>query len=112
MPEPKSPPPGRTTSQERPPISPSALARAASSSSLPGSAATADPVTLSGLHVVVRIPPQPGAAGRPERRAFHAADIDTVCRYWSTTAETGLSQTEAERRLSRLGPNKLPEAEG
>src|SRR5262249_31614130 len=41
-----------------------------------------------------------------------AADSDPVCKYWSTAPEKGLSTTEATRRLSRLGPNKLPTAEG
>src|SRR5215475_5181777 len=61
-------------------VSPAALAKSAASLTT-----TADPATLSGLHVVVQIPAQPGAGahGRPERRAFHAADIDTVCKYWS-----------------------------
>src|SRR5947207_2010575 len=105
------------------PLSPSQLAKTASSvvtmpvgsaaSRTPAAQPVADPATLSGLHVVVQIPAQPGAPhGRPERRAFHAADADTVCRYWSTAPETGLRPTEAARRLTRLGPNKLPTAEG
>ena len=101
------------------PLSPSQLAKSASSvvtvpvGKAPVVQPAADPATLSGLHVLVQIPAQPGAPhGRPERRAFHAADADTVCKYWSTAPAVGLRQAEAERRLSRLGPNKLPVAEG
>jgi P-type Ca2+ transporter type 2C len=100
------------------PLSPSQLAKSAASvvtapTGKPIPQPTADPATLSGLHVVVKIPAQPGTPhGRTERRAFHAADAATVCQYWSTSPETGLRQVEAARRLSRLGPNKLPTAEG
>jgi Ca2+-transporting ATPase len=64
--------------------------------------------SISGLHQMVRIPASPD---QPERRSFHAADGDTVCRYWSTSVDAGLKSDEAERRLARLGPNKLPEAQ-
>jgi len=63
--------------------------------------------SLSGVHVVTRIPAQPDD---PERRAFHAADPDAVSRYWSTSLDGGLSASEAARRLQRLGPNKLAES--
>jgi Ca2+-transporting ATPase len=112
MAEPKGP--GELNSLGQAPLSPAALAKSAAQLNASG-ASSADPVepaTLSGLHVVVHIPPQPGAAGRPERRAFHAADGDTVCKYWSTDPERGLASAEATRRLERLGPNKLPEPEG
>jgi Ca2+-transporting ATPase len=64
--------------------------------------------SLSGLHVITQIPAQPN---EPERRAFHAASPEDVERYWSTSIEAGLTSGEAERRLVRLGPNKLAEAE-
>ena len=35
-----------------------------------------------------------------------------MARYWSTSIDAGLSSGEAERRLARLGPNKLAEGEG
>ena len=62
--------------------------------------------SLSGVHVITRIPAQPDD---PDRRAFHAADADAVARYWSTSLEHGLSVEEALRRFARLGPNKLDE---
>jgi magnesium-transporting ATPase (P-type) len=65
--------------------------------------------SLSGLHVFTHLPPQPN---EPERRAFHAADADGVARYWSPSVEAGLAAGEAERRLARLGPNKLDEQAG
>src|SRR5687767_7074275 len=63
--------------------------------------------SLSGLHVITQIPPVPN---EPERRAFHAAPPEDVARYWSTSLDAGLTTAEAERRLTRLGPNKLTES--
>jgi P-type Ca2+ transporter type 2C len=65
--------------------------------------------SLSGIHTVTKIPSIPS---QPDRRAFHGAPGADVARYWSTSIEAGLSTAEAERRLARLGPNRLPEAEG
>jgi P-type Ca2+ transporter type 2C len=62
--------------------------------------------TLSGLHAATRIPAQPND---PERRAFHAADAASVERYWASSIDLGLMDDEAEKRLARLGPNKLAE---
>jgi len=117
MAEPKAP--DKPASEPAKPISPASLARSASSvvtkpvgAPEPAPQVT-DPASLSGLHVLIQIPAQPGAPhGRPERRAFHAADAETVCKYWSTSAQAGLSTTEASRRLQRLGANKLPTAKG
>ena len=53
-----------------------------------------------------KVPPMPG---NPQRRAFHAAPPPVVAAYWSTTIDAGLTAAEAEKRLTRLGPNKLEE---
>src|SRR5262249_49537156 len=63
--------------------------------------------SLSGVHVVTRIPAQPDD---PERRAFHAADPAAVSRYCSTSLDGGLSARDAARGRPRLGPNKLAES--
>src|SRR5687768_18439258 len=99
MPETKPP------AKEMPPEKKS-LAAALASGTLSGTDFRA---TLSGLYPVTQIPPQPN---EPERRAFHAAAPDAVARYWSTSIDGGLTEGEAERRLARLGPNKLTEKPG
>jgi P-type Ca2+ transporter type 2C len=52
------------------------------------------------------VPPLPG---NPRRRAFHAAPPAVVATYWASSLDAGLTRQEAEKRLTRLGPNKLAE---
>ncbi len=62
-------------------------------------------VSLSQLGIVPPIPSD------PERKAFHAASPEAAAVYWQSSTEAGLTVAEAEKRLERLGPNKLAEKE-
>ena len=44
--------------------------------------------------------------------SWHAVEADEVLARLATFSESGLSSKEAERRLSRYGPNELEEAPG
>jgi Ca2+-transporting ATPase len=58
------------------------------------------------LHPGTGVPTQPM---NPERRAFHAATVEAVAKYWPSSLQQGLTTAEAEKRLARLGKNKLAE---
>jgi Ca2+-transporting ATPase len=51
----------------------------------------------------------PGQPSNPARRAFHAVPPEQVAKYWWSDINKGLDPDEAQKRLSRLGPNKLAE---
>src|SRR5688572_70718 len=51
----------------------------------------------------------PAIPNSPNRRAWHSANGRDVARYWVTSLDAGLDGTEADKRLERLGPNKLTE---
>src|SRR3972149_4099777 len=59
-----------------------------------------------GVSVQVSIPAQPN---QPERRAFHAVPPASVAKYWLSSLGAALEPAEADKRLARLGPNKLTE---
>ena len=42
--------------------------------------------------------------------SWHAVDPDEVLKRLATYAESGLSSSEAEKRLAEVGPNELDEA--
>ena len=46
-------------------------------------------------------------SGRDEAAPWHALPVAEAVRRWKTDAETGLSETDADRRLARYGPNAL-----
>jgi Ca2+-transporting ATPase len=75
----------------------------------PDGAPSERPVTLSAIipaSVAGMVPPEPG---NPQRRAFYAVAPAAAAAYWGSSLADGLSRDEAEKRLSRLGPNKLAE---
>ena len=54
----------------------------------------------------------PAIPNSPNRRAWHATTGEGAAQYWVTNLDTGLDALEAEKRLLRLGPNKLSEKPG
>src|SRR5688572_12387162 len=53
--------------------------------------------------------PVPGPQEGPPHLAWHHASADEVVAYWKTDPERGLDEDEANARLARVGPNRLPE---
>src|SRR5688572_24121992 len=66
-------------------------------------AATIDPSKPQAV-----IPPIPN---KENRRAWHAVNGAKVAEYWVSNLDMGLDLDEADKRLARLGPNKLAEKE-
>jgi Ca2+-transporting ATPase len=52
----------------------------------------------------------PGRSEGPPQIAWHHSSPEEVADYWKTDLDKGLSPAEAQERLARVGPNKLPEA--
>jgi hypothetical protein len=75
----------------------------------PGGAPSERSVTLSAIvpaSVAGMVPPE---QGNPQRHAFYAVAPAAAAAYWGSSLADGLSGDEAEKRLARLGPNKLAE---
>src|SRR5438105_349327 len=51
----------------------------------------------------------PGRHEGPPQLAWHHATPAEVAAYWQTDLQKGLTAAEAEARLAKVGPNKLPE---
>jgi len=52
------------------------------------------------------IPAQPA---NPRRRAFHSVSAAHAARYWWSDVDKGITTEEANKRLAKLGPNRLAE---
>ncbi len=80
---------------------------AATRSSGPPAEPTSAPPDLAPVASVVGgVPGQPAS---PHRRAFHSVPPAQVAKYWWSDLGQGLTADEAQKRLLRLGPNKLAE---